>query len=191
MKSIFLFSTRLRVYWVEIPIILLMTVTLHYNTHSEALFGLYPLIVFCALAMVFVLIYFFRGIQISMDEIRYVGLFSSRDKAMINEGKTLIIDIMRGGRLNITLFGNDGVTAGLDWLKGDGTPRDIDLFRGKAIGGRLAARRVLEFFSVESDAIEALIKDEDEVRFDYELVTASAEMIDGHRRINLRINKTI
>ena len=191
MKSIFLFSTKLHCYWTEIPIILLMTLTVHYNENSQALLKLYPLIVFCAVAMVFVMLYFFRGIQISYDEIKHIGLFSARDTAIINEGKTIILDLLKGGRLNVTLFGNDGVTAGLDWLKSEGTPTDIALFKGKAIGGKHTVGRVLEYFNVESDAIEKLIQDKDDVTAEYEICTVSSETVDGNKRISIRINKTI
>ena len=191
MKSGFLFSTKLRVYWVEIPIILRMTIALHYNSSSEALFKLYPLIVFLGLAVVFVLIYFFRGIQISYDEIRHVGLFSARDKAMIDEGKIIFLDLLGGGRLGVTLFGNDGKLAELDWLKNEELPLDIDLFRGKAIGGKHAAMRVLLLWGFSESEVSLLLAGDEEFVATNELATAHWEMRDGYRRICIRVDKTV
>ena len=192
MKSNFLFCTRLRFYWVELPLILLMTLAIHYNKHSTALLKLYPLLVFCGAAMIFVIVFFFRLIQISYDEIKYVGLFSSRDKALINEGKTLIFRIEKRNKLQVTLFGNDGVTAELDWLKNSGeAPRDTDLFRGKAIGGRRAVKQVLYAFGVETEAVEKLLYTDEECGFDFELASPFAYTEDGARIVKIRINKTI
>ena len=191
MKSTFLFSTKLAVYWVEIPIILLMTVAIHYNAHSSALLKLYPLIVFLGLAIAFVLVYFFRGIQVSYDEIRHVGLFSARESAMITEGKTIIIDLLKGGRLDVTLFGNDGKVAELDWLKDEEEPLDIDLFKGKAIGGRYAALRLILLWGFTEADATALCSADEEYSVASELATAWWEDTEGHRRINIRVDKTV
>ena len=83
-----------------------------------------------------------------MDEVRDVGLFSNRDRAILNKDKTLIITLMRRGRMKVEVFGNDGAIAGYDWLKAEeGKPNDIYLYRGKA-GGRIKkAEKTLRFFS--------------------------------------------
>lgn len=158
MKSIYLFGTRLLMYWVMLPVGALLGLCIAYNKHAENLFKFYPLIIASILGLIFIFIYFFRVIRISYDEIRYIGLFTSRDSAVINEGKTLIIERGRGKRLKVSLFGNDGVLADLDWLKSTGdAPRDISLFRGKAIGGERAVRKVLKFFAVGEDDIKEIL----------------------------------
>ena len=91
MKNTFLFCSRLRVYWCEIPIVGILLLCIKYNDYSEGLYKLYLLMAFSALASIFILIYFFRAIKLSFEEIRYIGLFSSRDSAIITEGKTIIL----------------------------------------------------------------------------------------------------
>ena len=189
MKSIFLFRTRLAVYWVLLPLILLLTASIYYNQFADNLMKLYPIITVTVLGIVFIVIYFYRGVRISYDEIRDIGLFSRRDNAIINEGKTLILK-RKKNKVEITLFGNDGVTADLDWLKSTGdAPRDISLFRGKAIGGDKCISRILKFFGVDDGDISAIIGSTDFSK-DYSLVSVYTEYNDGSV-VNIRINKTI
>ena len=191
MKSIFLFRTKLMMYWVLLPLLILLGAACYYNQFADNFLKLYPIITVTVGGIIFIVIYFFRGIKISYDEIRDVGLFSGRDSAMINEGKTLILKRVKHGRVEITLFGNDGVTADLDWLKSTGeAPRDISLFRGKAIGGLKAIRRIMSFFDVPKDDIELALKN-DGFSCNYDLVSVNCEEIDECAVINIRINKTI
>lgn len=161
MKFVFLFCTKLRVYLTELPVILLLAIAIHYNDGSDELFKLYPLQIFLGLVILFILVYFFRAITITYDEIRYHGLFSSRDSAVINKDKTLIITMKPARRLTVELFGNDGKLPALDWLKdSEAPPVDIFLFRGKAVGGKRTVSSVLKYFGVPAEDIsEVFSKD--------------------------------
>jgi len=191
MKSVFLFCTKLRVYWCELPLFLLLALCIIYNEHSTGLYGLYLLGILCVAAIIFVFIYFFRAIAISFDEIRYIGLFSSRDRAVITEGKTVIIRVLGKRKLRITLFGNDGVNPGFDWMKAtQNAPRDICLFRGKTIGGQGAIKRVLKFFGADACDFESILTEKSFSK-SYENVTVTASIVDDAREIKIRMDKTV
>ena len=178
-------------YWVLLPLLILLGAACYYNQFADNFLKLYPIITVTVGGIIFIVIYFFRGIKISYDEIRDVGLFSGRDSAMINEGKTLILKRVKHGRVEITLFGNDGVTAGLDWLKSTGeAPRDISLFRGKAIGGNKTIRRIMRFFEIPEEDIEKALSD-NEFSCDRTLASVRREEIDECAVINIIINKTV
>ena len=119
MRKKYLFCTRMRVYLIELPIIILFAITLHYNQYSDELTKFYPLLIFLGLSMIFILVYFFRAISVSFDEVRYLGLYSSHDHAEINEGKELIFTLYGKRRMRVELFGNDGRPPELSWVKDD------------------------------------------------------------------------
>ena len=178
-------------YWVLLPLLVLLAAACYYNQFADNLMKLYPIITVTVCGIVFIIVYFFRGIKITYDEIRDVGLFSRRDSAVINEGKTLILKRVKRGRVEITLFGNDGVTAGLDWLKSTGdAPRDISLFRGKAIGGNKTVRRIMRFFEIPNEDIEKALSD-NEFSCDHTLASVRREEIEECAVINIIINKTV
>ena len=192
MKKIFLFCTRLRMYWVLLPIAALLGACIAYNEHADNLLKFYPLIILSIAAIIFIFIYFFRVISVSYDEIRYIGLFTSRDSAMINEGKTIIVErVGRAKKFAISLFGNDGVVADLDWLKSTGdAPRDISLFRGKATGGDAAIRRLLLYFGASKELSETILRGI-EATADCELTSIEHTVTDEKSTIKIHINKTV
>lgn len=191
MKFVFLFCSKLRVYLTELPVIILLAVAMHYNDGSDELFKLYPLQIFLILVMIFILVYFFRAITITYDEIRYHGLFSSRDSAVINKDKTLIITMKAGRRLTVELFGNDGKHPSLDWLKdADTPPVDIFLFRGKAIGGKRAVRSVLKYFGVEAEDLERVFS-EDSFSREYDDVLLTVEKTEDIRTFRIKMKETV
>ena len=53
MKPIYIFATRLRAFWVLLPISIVLTLALRLNNTSSNLLKLYPLIIFCICAMIF------------------------------------------------------------------------------------------------------------------------------------------
>ncbi len=191
MKKIFLFSTRLRVYWVLMPILALLALCIRFNSKEAGMFMLYPLIILLIGSVIFIFIYFWRAVSLSYDEIRHVGLFSGRDSAVITEGKTLILEKIRGGRLHITLFGNDGVLPELNWMKSTAqAPRDISLFRGKVIWYRYSVKRILSLFGVSGEDCEKILLG-DLSRINTEIATVTQDTENGHTKIRVRINKTI
>ena len=187
-KSLFLPSNFLRPFLVALPMAALLCGAIIMNDTVDTPMRLYPLIVVCALGIIFTFVYFFKAVVITKDEVKYVGPFSSRDSAIINEGKTLIITKLAHGKLAISLYGNDGVNASLDWLKSE-TVRDVYLFKGKVIGGALAIKSVLRFFSVCDEDLSLLISEEVTLeRDDYTLSSANTE---NGREVKIKFKKTL
>ncbi len=189
----FLFGTKLRFFWVVIPMAALLAVAIVYNGKSEGLLKFYPLIIFLAGAIVFSFIYFFRLVGLGFDEVRTAGLFSSRERVMINEGKELIVTLLPKRKLQFEIFGNDGVLAELDWLSldEDGKIRDINLFRAKSIGGKRAVRSILKFYGVPSkEGAEAIIKGD--AGYEDELVKISSKESEIKlKEIHIYFKKTV
>ncbi len=192
MKRKYLFCTKIRIYLLELPVILLLVLSCIYNGNASNTFKLYPLIIFLSLLIVFILVYFFRVISISFEEVSYHGIFSSKDKAMINKDKELILTLNKRRRMSVELFGNDGKAPELDWIKeGENyTVTDIFLFRGKAIGTKGSAKRILRYFGVENEDIDLVFKNE---KFfgDYEYVTLTSEKSDEKTVLRLKMKETV
>ena len=192
MKNTFLFCSKLRVYWCELPLIAILILCIKYNKHSTGLYGLYLLGITASAAMLFVLIYFFRVIALSFDEVRYIGWFSSRDRAIITEGKTIILRPLGKRRIRVSLYGNDGVTPGFDWLKStQNAPRDYYLFRGKAIGGKCDIKRILRFYGVSKEEAEIIVNSDGNYKNNFENVTVSTVSVDNVAEIHIRMDKTV
>ena len=191
-KKAYLPAVRLWVFWCEAPIAFMLTLAIIYNESVDYTpFKLYPLIIFCAAAMIFAFIYFFRLVRIGIDEFKCIGPFSSRDSVMVREGRTLVIRIQRGGKLDINLIGNDGVVAGLDWLRSVGeAPHDISLFRAHAYGGKLAARYALSALGVSGEVAKRAVA-ENLRKTDFEFVSLESSLEDEIREIRVKITKTL
>lgn len=192
MKKKYLFCTRLRVYLTEVPLIILFVITLRYNKYSEELIKFYPLMIFLFASMIFIFIYFFRAISVSFSEIRYHGLFSSRDSAEINEGKEIIITLLDKRRIRVDLFGNDNKPPALSWIQDDEnyTPVDIYLFRGKAYGSKRKAVSLLRYFGVDENDIP-LVFEMESYSGDYEYVSLKSIMNEDKTEIRLKMKETV
>lgn len=191
MKPIYIFASRLRAFWVLIPMSVVLTMSLRFNEHADGGVKLYPLIIFSIGAIVFTFIYYFRFIAISYSEIKYIGRFTSRDSATVNEGKTLVVELLEKGRVSIRLYGNEGYNPEIKWLTNeDGEHGDFCLFRGKAYGGLAIAERILLHFGVDADDINTALTD-DGYSKSYENVSVSAFIENSHRVINIRFDKTV
>ena len=165
MKRLFFLSTRPWIYLTEIPPAILLTLAIMYNDSTKGHLKLYPLQFALVLGMLFILVYFIKFITISNDEIRAIAPFLSRDKAIINKDKTLVIRVISKTRLCFELYGNEPAPA-FDWLKSDKdyVSADINLFREKALGTRSGIKRILKFFELtESEAEAALLPNSETV----------------------------
>lgn len=191
MKPLYLLASRLRAFWVLLPMSAMLTLSIRYNEASSQRLKLYPLIIFSIGAIIFTFVYLFRFISISYGEIKYIGRFTSRDSAIINEGKTLVVELLEKNRISIRLYGNEGYNPEIKWLTNeDGTTGDICLFRGKAYGGDSVAERILLHFGVSVSDLGGIFLDE---RFDgeYENVSVTALTEDSHRQIRIKFNKVV
>lgn len=190
MKNVYLFCTRIAVYLTELPVLILLWSAMKFNSESEEVFKLYPLIVILSFAVIFIMVYFFRLISVSRDEVRYIGAFSSRDRAFITEGKTLVLTLRRHRQIRIELYEDAASEPAFEWMKAeDVVHRDICIFRGRAIGGRGSVQDVLELFSVPQN----LTKDIACANGGYEdeNIAVLSEAIDEDIRIKISFKTTL
>lgn len=174
----------------EIPVVGLLIASILKNEDSHSALKLYPLIIGSAAAAIFIALYFFRAVTVSYTEIKHIGLFSRREKAMINEKKTLIITEMKRGRLKIVLFGNNGLPPiYADPEAEESLPVDIHLFDGTVLGRGRAIKRILRFFSLSDTEAEELLSRESEISLDF--LTATSSFGEDGREIRLYFTKTV
>ena len=192
MKPIYIFAARLRALWVLLPMIVVLTQSIRFNNNADGAVKLYPLIIFTIGAIVFTFVYYFRFIAISYSEIKYIGRFTTRDSATINEGKTLVIEMLEKRRISIRLYGNEGYNPDIKWLTNeDGEYDDICVFRGRAYGNNNIPTRILYQFGIkESEDIDAIFSEED-FNKTYENVTVSTYIENEHKNIKIKFDKTV
>lgn len=190
MKKIYLFCTKWWLFLTELPPALLLTICIYYNNMVENPGKLYPLMVFCIAAMILIFLYFFRLISISTEEISSIGLFSSRDSAVIEKDTALVITMLKGGKMRIELDGRSKAP-GFSWIKGgEYEETDINLYRDRAVGGAGTVRRVLTFFSVSADDADRLLSNESFSK-EYDFFTVSGYIENEHKKISVRFTETI
>ncbi len=189
-RNVILSSTAWWAFWVEIPLIALLAWAMSVNIHAEGTLKLYPLIIVLIGAIIFTAVFLLRLVEVSYSEIKAIGRFSSRDSAIINEGKRLNLKLLDGGKVRIILFGRDEMP-GFDWLKpeeGDGG--ELPLFRGKVYGGKRAIKSVLKYFGVGREDIDAIfVGKSSEIVYDA-LTVVTTRPEDGIE-INIIFEKTI
>ena len=187
MKKRLLFCTDAWFYFIEIPPIILLVISCIYTGRVDNPFGLIPLILALCAFIVFIFLFFLRFISFSFSEVNCKGPFSSRDRAVINEGKKLIFTLKKGGRIDVALFGNDGLPPMYDGLD---TPIDIYLLRGKAIGGRAALSHVLTFYGVDKTDLSNIFKKES-FDIDYDYVSLESIKKEDIRVVTLTFKETV
>ena len=176
MKSIYLFCTKPWVYLTELPVIILFWIAIHFNSYSEQTFKFYPLIIVCALAIVFIAVYFFRYISINNDEIRTHGVFSSKDNALISENKTLVITLRPRFNTKIELYSDAGEEPAFEWMKAtDIVHRDICIFRGRFFGGAGSTKKILRYFTLSKQESDLAMQDGFAFENDAVKVTSGSE----------------
>ena len=191
MKPIYIFASRLTALWVLLPMSIVLTLSVRFNDHVDGGVKLYPLIIFSIGAIIFTFVYYFRLIAISYSEIKYIGRFTSRDSATVNEGKTLVVEMLEKRRVSIRLYGNEGYNPEIKWLTNEnGEHGDICLFRGKVYGGDEIAVRILLHFGVDIKDIDTILN-EDGYNETYENVTVMTETENSHKVVKIRFNKTV
>ena len=189
----FLFATKLRYFWVLIPMSILLSIAMIFNQYADGLLKLFPLIIFLIGCIIFTFVFLFRLVGFGYDEVMTAGLFSSREHVVINEGKTLIITALPKRKLCIELFGNDGVLAGLDWLSPseDGTIPDINLFRARAIGGISSMKSVLKFYGVNKDSRSGIIAGECEYEDELVHISGGKDEKTNGKQIRIKFKATV
>jgi len=177
-------------FWVELPPIALLIPAIIYNGTSDGLMKLYPLIIALSATVIFLALYIYKAVSISFEEIRCVGVFSSKEKAVIKQDRALVITLLKKNRIRLELFGknNDGETS-YAWLKDD-EPCEINLFREKINGSAKRAKKILRYFGVEEEQIEGIF-DKNDAEFITEDINLSSVTKDGLKSIKIYFNKTL
>ena len=190
MKKVHLFISPLFMYLTELPLVVLLIAAIIFNDNAAGIVKLYPLIIVVSAAIIYIIVFLFRMVVISTDEIRAIGLYSSRDKAIINKGKTLILTLKESGRLIVTLFGNDGERPALDWAsKEDYVPMDINLFKERVEGRARSCKRILNYFNVPKEDISDIMS-LDSFEKEYDGISVRAESGEA-RTIYIKFNETL
>ena len=189
-KFLFFPNTIFRPILVAFPLVFLFAIAIRMNPEVDSPGRLYPLIIFSGLAVIFTFIFFFRPVILSRDEIKSIGPFSSKDKAIINEGKTLIITKRKKGLVSIDLYGNNGMNADLDWLKNETVAHDTYLFKSKVLGGKRTMRKILLFFG--ADDINAIaLADSEAATKELSGMNVTVSTQEGKREIRIKFTETL
>ena len=190
-KRLSLFCTEWYMYLCELPVIYLLYLCIKHNDAVDAPFKLYPLITALTICGIFMFIYLYRIITISYSTIKADGPYSSKEKALINEGKTLTITLLSRGRMRLELSGIDDQPPALNWAKNENYDNiEVNLFRDRAVGGKSAVKRILKFFDVPPKDIEAALHEE-KFENSYNLIDLSVERREDIREIKIKFTKTL
>lgn len=160
MKFLLFLSTRLRVFLTEVPPIILLTFAIIYNGAVDNPFKLYPLMVILCALILFIPIYFLRGVFISYEEVRCVGFFSSKEKAIIKEDRMLVLTLLPKKKVRIELFSkNDDGEASYAWLENEEAVY-VNIFRARVNGKSGVIKRILRYFEIDEDVITSALENE-------------------------------
>ncbi len=190
MKSIYFFSTKLKIYITELPLVVLLVFAIIYNKHSNGLLKFYPLQVLLILGIIFIFIYFLRFVRLNTDEVRCIGLFSSKDRVALKKDRRLVLSLKKGRRLLVEVFGI-GEAPLLDWVNPEEySDSEINIFRAKAVGGARSAKKMLKYFDIPQNDFEEILKNESFEK-EYEAISLSVTNTEDSKKISLRFTKTI
>ena len=191
MKKTYIYATPLWMYLTELPIIFVLTLAIIHNPSAVGMAKLYPLISLCGLALIFINLYLFRMVRISMAEVRDIGRFSPRDNGRLAEGSSIRIIPTRHGRVRIQVYGKAGLPE-LDWMRDQTTAPDvICMYRGRAEGGSRAVRRIMKYFHIADGDIDRML---DEVGFhgEYEeCVVDTLNDLEGKKEYRITLTRAI
>ena len=186
MKGVFLFGSKLRVYLTELPVLILLALVISHNQYAENLLKFYPLIILLSAAAIFIAVYFFRGVYITREQVKEIGLFSGREREVIKKASTVVITLRKRGRMNLDLWEYSSEPA-FDWMKkDDDVTKDVRVFHSVVIGRRRSAERVLRYFGVDSSVAENIFSDATAVYEDQSIRVHSEENHDT-REIHIKV----
>ena len=190
MKKTFLFCTKPLFFLTEIPPVFLLIIAILQNSQADGILKLYPLIAVLSIAIIVIFLYFFRLISISNEEIQSVGIFSSRDHAIIDKDKTLTAIIKNNGYIKIELS-EKTANSSFSWNKDNNQPlTDVNLYRERAVGGRGAVLKILKHFGVEKED-RKLIFENTEFSKSYESFNLIGFFENDERNIKIEFTQTI
>ena len=186
MKKFFLFSTKLYYFWTLLPPVALLIISIRFNNAADGVFKLYPLILLTIGAIVFIILYFLRGIILSLDDARCVGLFSKKEYTRYEKDHYLKLTELGHGRLLIEVYGHPNADViGFDWYKSDSSA-EINLLRAKANGNRKTVEKIIRYYGFDQEEAARFIKD-NEYTAETRDVIASSTINEETKRITVSI----
>lgn len=190
MKKTFLFCTKPWFFLTEIPPVFLLIIAILQNSQADGALKLYPLIAVLSLVIIFIFLYFFRMISISNEEIQTIGIFSSRENAIIDKGKTLTAIIKDNGYVKIELS-EKTANSSFSWNKDNNQPlTDMNLYRERVVGGKRSVIKLLKYFSVSKED-QRLVLGNEEFSKVYESFNLIGFTENDHRHIKIEFTQTI
>ena len=189
MNFLFFLSTKLKVFLTEIPPILLLMVAIAYNGAVDTTFKLYPLMVILCALILFIPVYFLRGVFISYEEIRCVGFFSSKEKAIIKEDRTLILTPLPKRKVRIELFAkNDDGESSYAWLANE-EMFFVNVFRARVNGKSGVVKKTLRYFEIGEDVISEVLEN-DSFSAELEKVKVMTEVENEEKKVIVYFKET-
>ena len=161
MKKFTLLShTRLLTLLNLLPSTAIAVIATIFNDSVSTFPRLYPLIITGFGITLFLALFLFRVLYITTEEIRMIGPFSSKDKALIKKDSVIRMTLKKKGIVRIELLGNDDGEPIFDWVKEEDRSEKICVLRETVVGGTRTARRVLKFFDIEAQTVEKLLSED-------------------------------
>lgn len=172
MKKVFLYSWKVGFFIIEFFLISFLSLIIFVDsTAKERL--LIPLSCLVSLLVIFVAVYFFKGISISYSKVNCVGIFSTRYSAILKDERTLTFTLLGFKIMRVEVFGyNTDGDASYPWLKED-APTVINLFRADTTGNKKTVKKLLTYFEADESAIDAILAN-DECTVECEKITVSS-----------------
>lgn len=183
MKTRFFLCTRLWYFLTEIPLILLLCITIANHDSSTELLKLYPLEIVTACGMALTFLYFFRTATLTPLAIKKFGVFSEREEHSFSVGERLVLLLDERGYLHITVEGEDDAPT-LSWCKSD--RRHRTLFRTRVIFAHSSAASVLSLFLLNHAEADAALSAGD-YHYQNESVSIIGEDTEHGRKISLTL----
>ena len=188
MKKIHLFATKPWYFLVTLPPIFVFVLCLVYHPNAEGKLGLIPLALMMVGVVVFSVLFFFRTIRISNEEIREIGVFSGGEHMDLTLGREVILVRYPHASLGVYVFGEDGAEEQF-WLLNE-KPKEHILMRSRAVGGSRSIARVLSFFGVDANRIPSLCTTEG-LSFEGEFVSVTTLIENENLVVRIKINKAL
>ena len=177
-------------YLSELPLIILLMVSIKQNKHVDTPVKLYPMIIALIIGIVLIFLYYFRVLKINYEQIKMIGLFSGRDKAIIKKDRTLSFTLWPRGKMIVELSGR-GEAPALDWVAPEDYENlEVNLFRAKAVGNERTLKHCLMFFDIPTGDFEEIFTDKD-ITIDYDDITLFAKNEGELRKVSIFFKESI
>ena len=188
MKKVILFATKPWYFLVSLPPLFVFVLCLIFHSRADGKLGLIPLALAMVGVVVFTVLFFLRTVKITNEELRETGIFSGGERMDLLLGRELILVRYPHGNLGVYLYGEDNSEEQF-WLLCE-KPKAHVLMRARAIGASRSIGRVLTFFGVDADQIEALSSTEG-LSYEGEFVNVVTQSENENLVVRIQIKKQL